>query len=319
MLHLTLRQLQIFEAVARAGSFSKASHDLHLTQPAVSMQVKQLEESTGFPLFEQIGKRIFLTEAGREVLRASLAITQQLSDLETRLTDLKGLRQGELTLGVVSTASYFATRLMARFRLAQPDIRITLNVVNRETLLTQLANNAIDLALMGQPPADRDLEALPLMANPLVVIAAPFHTLAGHTQIALDRLAQEPFMLREVGSGTRNATESFFENQGLKLKSAMEMNANEAIKQAVEVGLGLGVVSLHTVETEVQSGKLCILDVEGFPIARQWFRVHRRGKHFSASAQAFTDFLTAEITRQEEMAPFTAVPTVRLCLPRKTL
>lgn len=302
MLRLTLRQLQVFEAVARCGSFSRASEGLHLTQPAVSMQVKQLEDSAGFPLFEQIGKRIFLTEPGREVLHASLAVNQQLADLETRLSDLRGLRQGSLTVGVVSTASYFATRLMSRFRQAQPGIRITLNVVNRETLLALLANNEIDLALMGQPPADLDLEALPLIANPLVVIAAPNHPLAGQKRIALARIAQEPFMLREPGSGTRSATESFFESCGLRLKAAMEMNANEAIKQAVEVGLGLGVVSLHTVESECRAGKLCVLDVDGFPIERQWYRVHRRGKRFSASAQAFTDFLTAEIARLEAPA-----------------
>jgi len=291
MLHLTLRQLQIFDAVARHLSFSRASGEMHLSQPAVSMQVKQLEEAVGIPLFEQLGKRIFLTDAGREVQRTSQAIQQQLVDLENTLIDIRGVRGGSLTVGVVSTASYFAARLMAQFRQQRPDVKLTLNVVNREELLNQLANNETDLAIMGQPPVGRDLDARAFMSNPLVLIAPPHHPLAGRSHVAFARISAEPVLAREKGSGTRNAMEGLFHEHGLVLHPAMEMNKNEAIKQAVEVGLGLGVVSLHTVGHELADGRIITLDVEGFPIMRHWHLVHRQGKRLSPVAQTFRDYV----------------------------
>lgn len=254
MIKPTLRQLDILEAVARCGSFSRASAELHLTQPAVSMQIKQLESTLGLALFEHIGKNIHLTEAGQETLQTCRAISRELVNLEHTLAELQGLKGGTLTVSVASTASYFTARLMALFRQAHPDVRVSLNVVNRETLLQHLAENSIDLALMGQPPEDHDLEAQPFMDNPLVVIAAPKHPLAGQHHIPLARLAEEPLVGREQGSGTRGAVEKFFAENGLTLRAAMEMNKNEAIKQAVEAGLGLGVVSLHTVQAELEHG-----------------------------------------------------------------
>lgn len=301
MLHITLRQLQVFEAAARHLSFSRAARELHLSQPGVSMQIKQLEETLGRPLFEQLGKKLFLTEVGREVLRASQAIAQQLVDLEDTLNDLRGLRQGHLTVGVVSTVSYFAIRLISQFRQEHPEVRITLNVVNRETLLDQLANNAVDLALMGQPPVGHDLESTPFMENPLVVIAPLSHPLAKERHIPLERIAEEDFVARETGSGTRGATEAFFQSHGLTLRAAMEMNKNEAIKQAVEAGLGLGVVSRHTVSLELAARRLIALDVDGFPIRRQWHLVHRQNKHFSLAAGAFAQFV---LTQAPRMAGF---------------
>lgn len=297
MLHLTLRQLQVFESAARHLSFSRAAKELHLSQPGVSMQIKQLEVSIGRPLFEQLGKKLFLTEVGREVLRASQAIAQQLVDLSDALNDLRGLKQGTLTVGVVSTVSYFAIRLISWFRQEHPEVRITLNVVNRENLLEQLANNEVDLALMGQPPAGHDLDSTPFMENPLVVIAPLAHPLAKQHNIPLAHLAQEDFVAREPGSGTRSATEAFFQSHGLTLRAAMEMNKNEAIKQAVEAGLGLGVVSRHTVTLELAARRLIALDVEGFPIRRQWHLVHRRNKHFSLAASAFAQFVLTQATR----------------------
>jgi DNA-binding transcriptional LysR family regulator len=296
MLHITLRQLQVFESAARHLSFSRAAKELHLSQPGVSMQIKQLEDSVGSRLFEQMGKKLFLTEVGREVLRASQAIAQQLVDLEDTLNDLRGLKQGTLTVGVVSTVSYFAIRLISQFRLDHPEVRITLNVVNRETLLDQLANNEVDLALMGQPPLGQDLESTPFMDNPLVVIAPFSHPLAKKKNIPLSRIAEEDFVARETGSGTRSATEAFFQSHGLVLKAAMEMNKNEAIKQAVEAGLGLGVVSRHTVTLELAARRLASLDVEGFPIRRQWHLVHRQNKHFSQAAGAFAQFVLTQAT-----------------------
>ncbi|HEX8980841.1 MAG TPA: LysR family transcriptional regulator [Parasulfuritortus sp.] len=298
MLHITLRQFQVFEAAARHLSFSRAAKELHLSQPGVSMQIKQLEETVGRPLFEQMGKKLFLTEVGREVLRAAQAIAQQLVDLEDTLDDLRGLKQGALTVGVVSTVSYFAIRLISRFRQEHPEVRITLNVVNRETLLAQLANNEVDLALMGQPPSNQDLDSTPFMENPLVVIAPYSHPLAKLKHIPLTRIAEEAFVARETGSGTRNATEAFFQSHGLVLKAAMEMNKNEAIKQAVEAGLGLGVVSRHTVTLELAARRLTTLDVEDFPIRRQWHLVSRHNKHFSLAASAFAKFVLTQAAKE---------------------
>ena len=297
MLKLTLRQLDILDAVARSGSFSRASAELHLTQPAVSMQIKQLETSLGIPLFEQMGKRIHLTRAGEETLQATRAIHQELTNLEHTLANLQGLKGGVLTVSAASTASYFTARLMALFRELHPDVRVSLNVVNRETLLKHLAENRIDLALMGQPPEGHDLEAQPFMDNPLVVIAAPNHPLADQHDISVTRLAEEPFVGREPGSGTRGAVEKFFEEHGLTHKAAMEMNKNEAIKQAVEAGLGLGVVSLHTVQAELAAKHLCVLDVQGFPLQRQWYLVQRQGKRLSPAAEVFAQFVLSEAGR----------------------
>lgn len=294
MLHLTFRQLQVFESVARHLSFSQAAKELHLSQPGVSMQIKQLEGVMGQPLFEQLGKKIFLTDVGREVLRTSHSISQQLADLEDNLRDLRGLKQGALTVGVVSTVSNFAIRLISRFRIEHPEVRITLNVVNRETLLAQLANNEVNLALMGQPPAGHDLESSPFMENPLVIIAPLNHPLARQKNIPLAQVAKEDFVAREPGSGTRNATDAFFQSHGLTLRAAMEMNKNEAIKQSVEAGLGLGVVSRHTVTLELAARRLVSLDVEGFPIRRQWHLVHRKNKYFSMAASVFAQFVLTQ-------------------------
>lgn len=294
MLKLTLRQLEILEAVDRCGSFSAASKALYLSQPAVSMQIKQLESSLGLPVFEHQGKHIRLTEAGRETLGTARTIARELANLEHALADLRGLKGGTLTVSAASTASVFAARLMALFRALHPDVKLSLNVVNRETLLTHLTSDSVDLALMGQPPDGLGLVAQPVMDNPLVVIAATTHPLAGRTGIALDRLLEEPLVGREHGSGTRSALEKFLTEQGLTFTPAMEMNKNEAIKQAVEAGLGLGVVSLHTVQAELASGQLCVLDVQGFPLKRQWYLVQREGRRPGPAAQAFIQLVLTE-------------------------
>jgi len=294
MIKITLRQLQILDAVARCGSFSAASAELHLTQPAVSMQIKQLEGFLGLPLFEHMGKQIHLTEAGEDTLRTGRSITHELENLQQMLDNRRGLKGGTLTVSAASTASVFAARMMALFRDLHPDVRISLNVVNRETLLRHLTDNSIDLALMGRPPEGYDLSAQPIMENPLVVIAATNHPLANTKHIPLAEVVAQPLIGREQGSGTRNALENFLTDQGFVYKAAMEMNKNEAIKQAVEAGLGLGVVSLHTVQAELVSGQLCVLDVQGFPIKRQWYLVQREGKRLSSAAQAFTQLVLKE-------------------------
>lgn len=294
MLHLTFRQLSVFEAVARHLSFSRAAHELHLTQPAVSMQVKQLEENVGTALFEQLGKKIYLTEAGHELAHYSRMIAQQLSEVEAVLSELKGLKRGKLKISVASTANYFAPQLLATFSQRFPTVTVSLNVTNRQALLQQLANNEMDMAIMGQPPDGLDLMAESFMENPLVVIAPNKHPLTRKKSIPLKRLEQETFLIREEGSGTRIAMTRFFEMHGVKLHTGMEMSSTEAIKQAVQAGLGLGVVSLNTVELELEAHRLKVLDVKDFPLRRHWYIVHRKDKRLTASALAFKNFLIDE-------------------------
>ncbi len=291
MLHLTLRQIKVFETVARLSSHSRAAELLHLTQPAVSMQIKQLEEAIGLPLFDQVGKKIHLTEAGHELLRYSQTILQQLMEMESVFDDLKGLRNGKLTISVASTASYFMPQLLGQFSKQFPGITISLNVTNRETLLQQLAHNDMDVAIMGRPPADLGLEAESFMENPLVIIAPVSHPLAKESTIPLARIQQETFLVREQGSGTRIAMERFFTEQGIHLTTGIEMSTNEAIKQAVQAGMGLGILSLNTIALELETGRLTVLNVEAFPIRRHWYIVHRQGKRLSTVAQAFKAFL----------------------------
>ncbi len=291
MLHLTLRQLKVFEAVSQNLSHSRAAEQLHLTQPAVSMQIKQLEEEIGLPLFDQVGKKIHLTEAGQEMQRYSRSILQLLNEAESVFADMKGLRQGRLSVSVASTASYFMPQLLGSFNRQFPGINISLNVTNRETLLQQLAHSDMDVAIMGRPPENLGLEAISFMENPLVIIAPPDHPLAKEHAIPLSRIQQETFLVREQGSGTRIAMERFFTSQGIRLTTGTEMSTNEAIKQAVQAGMGLGILSLNTVTLELETHRLVVLDVESFPIMRHWYIVHRQGKRLSAVAQAFKQFL----------------------------
>lgn len=297
MLHVTLRQLRVFESVARHLSFSRAAEELFLSQPAVSMQIKQLESLVGLPLFEQIGKKIYLTEAGKEVFHYSRAVAQQLSDMEHALNELKGLERGRLSIAVVSTANFFAPQLLARFVQQHPGVQVSLSVVNRETVLRQLAENEIDLAIMGLPPEGLDVRWQPFMENPLVVIAPPSHPLVKEKRIPMKRLAEEVFVIREPGSGTRGAMERFFAEHRVQLKTSMQMGTNEAIKQAVQAGMGLGVVSYHTIELELETKRLKVLDVVGFPIRRNWYLVHREHKRLSKVAEAFREFLLKHAER----------------------
>jgi DNA-binding transcriptional LysR family regulator len=292
--NVTFRQLRVFDAVARRRSYTRAAEELFLTQPAVSMQIRQLEESIGLPLFEQLGKQIHLTEAGRELYHYSRSIAQQLDEAEDVLEELKGVRRGKLRVSVASTANYFATRLLAAFAQRHEGVTVSLDVTNRRGLLNQLGANETDLVIMGRPPEELDLVTEPFMENPLVVIAPLSHPLVGQKNIPLDRLQQETFVVRERGSGTRNAMERFFTDQGIELTTGMEMTSNEAIKQAVEAGLGLGIVSIHTLELELETKRLCVLDAQHFPIMRHWFVVHRQGKRLSPAAQAFKEFVLTE-------------------------
>lgn len=290
-MHLTLRQLKVFSSVARHLNFTRAAEEMHLTQPAVSMQIKQLEGNVGLPLFEHVGKQMYLTEAGREMYHYSRVIAQQIDEAESVIDALKGVQRGRLAIAVASTANYFAPRLLAAFSEQHPAVTISLDVTNREGLIAQLETNDKDLVIMGRPPAAMDLAAEAFTENPLVIIAPPAHPLVARTRIPLADLQQETFVVREQGSGTRIAMERFFSEQGVRLATGMEMSSNEAIKQAVQAGLGLGIVSMHTLGLELETKRLAVLDVQSFPIMRHWYVVHWRGKRLSPVAQAFKEFV----------------------------
>ena len=296
MRRLTFRQFRVFEAVARHLSFSRAAEELHLSQPAVSMQVKGIETILGMRLTEQLGKKIFLTEAGREVLHASRTITARLDDMQANLAQLRSIDSGQLKLAATSTVNVVATGILARFRGRHPGVTVHLDVSNRAAVLDQLIGNRIDLAIMGQVPDGLGLEAIRFMDNPLVVIAPPDHPLVGQKNISVASLAAESFLVREAGSGTRGAMERFFAARELEIQSSMEMSSNEAIKQAVQAGLGLGILSLQTLEMELALKRLAVLNVDGFPIMRHWYIVHRADKRLSPAALAFKAFVlgTAE-------------------------
>jgi DNA-binding transcriptional LysR family regulator len=293
MLHLTLRQLQVFEKVASHLNYSRAADELYLSQPAVSMQIKQLEANLGLPLFEQMGKKIFLTEAGRELFHYARNIAQQLAEMEAVFDEMKGLGKGRLTLSVVNTANYFTPQLLAQFCKRHPGINVTLQVANRDAVLKQLADNSTDLAIMGRPPEGQDISAEPFMDNPIVVIAAPDHPLAKLKRVKFSRLAEATFLSREKGSGTRSAMERAFAEHGIQPRIGMEMETNEAIKQAVQAGMGLGILSKHSIGLELETGRLAVVKVEGFPLLRHWYVAHRANKRLSGAAAAFKAFLLA--------------------------
>ncbi len=297
-MHVTLRQLQVFEAVARHLSYTRAAEELHLTQPAVSIQVRQLEESIELPLFEQIGKKVFLTEAGEELQHYSRSIAEKLAEAESVIDELKGLHRGRLKITVATTANYFVPNLLAAFNKRYQGVNIVLDVTNRSGLLKQLEFNETDMVIMGRPPADHDLEFEPFRDNPLVIVAPPDHPLARRKRVPLSKLRDQTFLVREPGSGTRIAMERFFTERGVEVKTGMEVGSNEAIKQSVQAGLGLGLLSRDTLAMELQLKQLKILTVEGFPIMRSWYLVHRRGKRLSSIARAFKDFLLSETPRQ---------------------
>lgn len=302
MLPVSLRQFQVFECVARHLSHSRAAQELFLSQPAVSMQLKQLEQTVGLPLFEQAGKKLYLTEAGREMLHYSRSILQLVHEMESVFGEIKGLEHGHLNISVVSTANYFMPQLLAKFIQAHPKINVSLSVANRDTVIKQLTDNSADLAIMGQPPDEADMLSQSFMENPLVVIAAPDHLLAGQHSIRPQQLIMETFLLREKGSGTRGVVERFFASHHLALPSHMEMDTNEAIKQSVNAHIGIGIISRHAIELELETHRLCVLDVVGFPIVRHWHLVHRKEKRLSVAAHAFQQFLLAEAAKMASVS-----------------
>jgi len=290
----TLHQLKVFEAVARHNSFTRAAEELFLTQPTVSMQVKQLAKAVGLPLFEQVGKRLYLTTAGKELFGTCKELFEKLSLFESTIADLKGLKRGALRLSVITTAKYIIPRLLGLFSQRYPGIDISLKVTNHERISDRLLTNQDDIYVMSQLPQDFDIAIHPFLENPLVVLAPRSHPLVKEKNIPLKRLADELFIMREPGSGTRQAVQKLFDEHGISVRVKLELGSNEAIKQAIAGGLGISVLSRHTLTSESMNREIAILDVEHFPIHRHWYAVYPAGKQLSIVAQTFFDYLMHE-------------------------
>lgn len=294
MKSVTLHQLRVFEAAARHSSFTRAAEELYLTQPTVSIQVKQLTKSVGLPLFEQVGKRLYLTEAGKQLFKTCRDVFEHLNQLEMSIADLKGMKQGQLRLAVITTAKYFVPRLLGPFCHLYPGVQVSLQVTNHEGILARLNENEDDLYILSRMPKEDDLENTAFLDNPLVVVAPRTHPLAKVPNIPLSRIVQEPFIMRERGSGTREAAQQLFDEEECPLQVRLELGSNEAIKQSIVGGLGLSVLSYHTLTAIGENAQLTVLDVEHFPIHRQWHLVYPRGKQLSVIAKTFMDYLLVE-------------------------
>lgn len=291
-MRLTLHQLRLLLAVTREGSISRAAQRLHLTQPTLSTQLRQLAEQVGLPLFERVGRRLHLTPAGEVVVASATRLEHELELLDDTLAELRGDIGGRLRLAVVSTAETFIPRLLGEFRRERPAVDVSLVVLNRDAVLRRLADNLDDLYIMSRPPLAPPVVATPFLANPLVVIAAADHTLASLRSVALSTLADEEFVLREPGSGTRQAAEVFFASHGLTLRPRLELGSNEAVRQAVAGGLGLSLMSAHALAHAADEG-IAVLAVEDTPVITHWQVVHSSGKRLTPLADAFLRFLQA--------------------------
>lgn len=289
--YVTIRQLQIFSSAAHHQSLARAAEDLHLTQPAVSMQIKQLESATKQPLFERVGRHSSLTLAGEELLQYADNILSSLKDAEDALAAILAVKKGRVTVATVSTAKYFVPQLAAQFRKTHPGIQIDISVGNRDTLLQMLQRNHIDIAIMGQPPVELDAIAEPFAPHPYGIIAAPDHPLAKLKMVTPKQLAGEAFFSRESGSGSRSLMEKFFAKHHVQVNLGTTFESDESIKQSVIADMGLGFVSLHTLPLELQAKQLVVLKVKGTPVQRTWHIVYRRAKKLSPATRAFKEFV----------------------------
>lgn len=296
-MHLTLQQLRLFEAVARLGSYTRAANELFITQPAVSIQIKRLEDQTGLPLFEHVGKKTFPTAAGKTMYDASLDILNRVEDLKNSIEELKGTVKGSLQMSVVTTSKYFIPNLLGAFLQQYPDVEPKLKFTNRASVIERLMNNEDDFVVMGQAPEDDKLESYPFLNNIIGIVAPPGHPLANKKNITIEELAKQRFLIREIGSGTRYVFDQLLEQHGVKIEPYMELGSSEAIKHAVMAGLGIAVLSLHSVQLERDVNKLTVLNVEGFPLKRRWYAVHLKGRKLSLVARTFLDYILVESPR----------------------
>jgi len=290
---VTFRQLQIFAAAAHHQSLARAAEDLHLTQPAVSMQIKQLEDTVGLALFERVGRNSALTSVGKDLLQHAESVLSSIKDAEDSLAAIRAVRKGEITIATVSTAKYYVPQLIAYFRKSHPWVGIEIEFGNREFLIQLLRRNQIDVAIMGQPPVELDAVSEPFAPHPHGIIAAPTHPLARLKTVAPQRLSGITFLAREPGSGTRSVMEKFIARHHLQINFGTMFTSNESIKQAVMAGMGLGFVSLHVLPLELQAKQLAVLNVRDTPVMRTWHIVYRRSKILSPATQAFKEFVLA--------------------------
>ncbi|MEY2342113.1 LysR family transcriptional regulator [Acidithiobacillus sp. IBUN Pt1247-S3] len=289
--NLSLRQLQIFEAVVRLGGVGKAAEELFVSQPTISIQLKTLAETLGEPIFEKAGRSLRPTAVGQDLYTCCRSIFRSLDDLETAISERHGLARGHLRLAVVTTAKYIAPELLGAFGESYPGIDLSLQVNNRDRILERIQNAEDDIYIMGEPPQeDLSIVSVAFALNPIVVMVAANHPLLDKGRIPLADLAQQPFLFREPGSGTRKATMRVFEQKHFHPHIRMELGSNEAIKHAIVGHLGIAVLSLHSLALEGADGPIRVLDVEGFPILRQWYLVYPKERPLSLAAQAFLDF-----------------------------
>jgi len=296
---LNLHQLATFQVVAKHCSFVRAAEELHFSQPAVSAQIRHLEKSLGVKLFDQIGRKTHLTQAGEELFLYSRKIFSVIDETLEIMEALRSPYYGRLDVGADTTVgSYVVPGLLGKFHQIYPQVEISLQVLNRLMLIDALMNNRIEMAVMGIVPDDMPVEIEPLAYNTLVLVAAPTHRLAGIKNIPIEELGREHFLLREPGSGTRAALEGALGDAGVPLHVSMEVGNNSAIKQGVAAGLGIALISQVALDMELETNRLVILDVEGFPIIRQWRLVHVKDKYLSATAKAFKSFLLQHADRR---------------------
>ncbi|MGD9739337.1 MAG: LysR substrate-binding domain-containing protein [Bauldia sp.] len=301
MRNVTLKQLRSVAAILKSGRIVSAAKELNLTTPAITSQLKLLESALGVTLFDRTQTGMRPTAAGWEVFRTASRIADLLRECEERIDDLKGLRSGAITVGVVSTGKYFAPRLIAAFMKSHPHVEIRMNVGNRDAVVDALSQYSVDLAIMGRPPRDFEVEAVQFGPHPLVVIAPPDHPLVKKPRVPKRALVGELFLIREEGSGTRSAFDTFFSGMAVEgFRTGMEMGSNETIKQAVMAGLGIALISGHAIAAEIADGRLATIDVPGLPIMRQWYVVRRTDRTMSTAATAFYAFLRE---RGEEFLP----------------
>ena len=290
----TFRQLQVFESIARNGSFTGAAEELHLTQPTLSMQVKKLSSIVGMPLYEQIGKKIALTAVGEELLETAREVFASLDKFQMTVSDLKGVKKGNLRISGVTTAEYFAPRILGAFCKKYPGINVTLEVDNRGSILERLDRNLDDIYIVGQAPTDPGIHAIPFLTNPLVILASPSHPLAKEKNIPLEALAEDNFIMREPGCGTFLTMDRLVTDRNCHFKSRMSLGSNEAIKQAVIGELGISMLSIYALVHEINAGELVVLDVEGFPVDDEWFLCYPEGKQPSVVTKVFAEYMLHE-------------------------
>lgn len=299
-MHITFRQLRLFLALAETGSVSAAARSLHVTQPTASMQLKEIGLSVGLPLYELVGRKIYLTDAGRDLASTARAMLQTWDAFEQSVAATKGMSRGRLRIAVVSTAKYFMPRLMGSFCQLHPAVDVSLEILNRDGVVRRLRENLDDLYIMSQPPADIDICDAVLMSNPIEVIVAQTDPLASQAHVRLEELARRRLIIREKGSGTRMSVDQFFRKMRTRPHVRLELGSNEAIRESVAGGLGVGILSRHALYGQKEAGGVCVIPVEGFPLASSWHIVHPSGKHLSPLATAFKQHILQAMSTKPE-------------------